>query len=145
MFQLFLLIAAISALELPSSGRFLVIEDTPDSYMVLDAASMERQGANPTVRIVNAFSTPMMWQGQPVRIVQFVQEFDCRGNRQRRIAAASFTEELEIVQDRAEVTAWTAPTPHSPGALAFGHACRGTPLPMAGEDLMTVLRSYWSR
>lgn len=145
MFKLLLLLGALNALDLPSSGRYLELDDAPDIYMVIDAASIERQGATGTVRVVSGFKTPMPWDGRQVRIVQLVQQFDCDTGKGRRTSGASFTETLEVVQDRREVSDWSELEENSPASLAFAHVCRGAELPAAGDDLMTVLRAYWNR
>ena len=145
MLKLLLLLGALNALELPTQGRYLEIHDDAEAYMVIDAASVERQGDVVTVRVVGAFAQDMPWDGRMVGIVQMIQDFDCAASKQRRQAAGSFTRTREVVQDQRQATSWEAVAEGSPAGRGFNHLCRGRPLPTAGDDLMTILRAYWSR
>jgi len=142
MLNILLFLAALSASTPPADGRWLYIGDDDQGMGVLDASRVERDGDRATVRVVVAMAE--LEPGES-RLVQFIQEWDCKTRLKRYQGAHAFDDAIKPVSSADAPREWTSTGDATPFGRVRAYVCDGEPLPEAGTSYPEILRRYLAR
>lgn len=138
---LFAALAAFNLTVLPAEGRFVVFDDHPDGYTLIDASRIERDGDVARVPVI-AITGPAANVGRAFAV--YPHEVNCKTRQLRMPRFAIFNEDLSYALEQdAQVPDWQPLKPDAPIAEVFAFVCDGKPLPAGDRDLRALSQTYW--
>ena len=142
MFKILLFLAALSASTPPSQGEYLFIGEDEKGMGVVDAASVERDGDRARIIVIVALSEAVPGEG---RVVQYLQEWDCRSRKVRILDGQAFDEQLRPTVPVRPLPEWTRVADDTRFAVIGAYVCQGRSLPGAGSDFRTILARFLAK
>lgn len=142
MLNILMFLAALSASTPPGEGRWLYIGDDDQGMGVLDASRVERDGDRVAVPVVVAMARI---EPREPRLVQFIQEWDCKTRMKRYQGAYGFDDAIRPVSSAAAPSEWSETGDATPFGRVRAYVCDGQRLPQAGTSYPDILKRYLAR